>query len=181
MGCVTPVKWARVFGGDGLFRSSRTLRHRKRQACGRPGGGDRRHCQAPACRSSSRRPTRAARRADRSADRDSTPGCALADIKKRIGVPVLDIHEASQARAEKTGRPNPWFRATRWPLIAARRRTAVNAKKGQFLRRRIRHAWRDGGKRSRARATRTSFSCHSLVVDMRVPDASRAQCPSCST
>jgi 2-dehydro-3-deoxyphosphooctonate aldolase (KDO 8-P synthase) len=102
----------------------------------------------------------------------------LADVKARVGVPVLtDIHEPSQAAAaaevaDVLQIPAFLCRQTDLLLAAAATGKAVNLKKGQFLAPQdMRHAAAKiasaGNERIILTERGTSFGYHNLVVDMR--------------
>ena len=102
----------------------------------------------------------------------------LADIKSRVGVPVLtDIHEAHQAaRAAEVADilQIPAFLSRQTDLLVAAARTgrAVNIKKGQFLapddmRHAVAKVADSGNGRVIVTERGTSFGYHDLVVDMR--------------
>jgi len=102
----------------------------------------------------------------------------LADVKARVGVPVLtDIHEPSQAAAaaevaDVLQIPAFLCRQTDLLLAAAATGKAVNVKKGQFLAPEdMRHAVAKIAAAGNARIILTergaSFGYHNLVVDMR--------------
>lgn len=110
----------------------------------------------------------------------------LADIKARIGVPILtDIHEPGQAAAAAEVADIlqiPAFLSRQTDLLSAAAKTgrAVNIKKGQFLAPDdIRHAIAkvlDAGNRRVIVTERgTSFGYHNLIVDMRSFPIMRAQ------
>jgi 2-dehydro-3-deoxyphosphooctonate aldolase (KDO 8-P synthase) len=102
----------------------------------------------------------------------------LADVKARVGVPVLtDIHEPSQAAAaaevaDVLQIPAFLCRQTDLLLAAAATGKAVNVKKGQFLAPEdMRHAVAKiaaaGNERIILTERGASFGYHNLVVDMR--------------
>jgi len=102
----------------------------------------------------------------------------LADVKARVGVPVLtDIHEPSQAAAaaevaDVLQIPAFLCRQTDLLLAAAATGKAVNVKKGQFLAPQdMRHAVAKiaaaGNERIILTERGASFGYHNLVVDMR--------------
>jgi 2-dehydro-3-deoxyphosphooctonate aldolase (KDO 8-P synthase) len=103
---------------------------------------------------------------------------ALADIKGRLGIPVLtDIHEPVQAAAAATVvdvLQIPAFLSRQTDLLVAAARTgkAVNIKKGQFLapsdmRHVIDKITAEGNQSVLVTERGTSFGYHDLVVDMR--------------
>jgi 2-dehydro-3-deoxyphosphooctonate aldolase (KDO 8-P synthase) len=102
----------------------------------------------------------------------------LADIKKRLGVPILtDIHEAAQAApaaavADILQIPAFLSRQTDLLVAAAKTGRAVNIKKGQFLapddmRHAVAKVTEAGNTRVIVTERGTSFGYHNLVVDMR--------------
>lgn len=111
------------------------------------------------------------------------PGCeaglrVLADVRERVGVPVLtDIHEPAQAAAaaavvDVLQIPAFLCRQTDLLVAAAETGLAVNIKKGQFLAPDdMRHVAEKVTSAGNARVILTergaSFGYHNLVVDMR--------------
>lgn len=102
----------------------------------------------------------------------------LADVKARVGVPVLtDIHEPAQAApvaavADVLQIPAFLCRQTDLLLAAAYTGAAVNIKKGQFLapgdmKHAIDKVESCGNSRIIVTERGTSFGYHNLVVDMR--------------
>jgi 2-dehydro-3-deoxyphosphooctonate aldolase (KDO 8-P synthase) len=109
----------------------------------------------------------------------------LADIKARLGVPILtDIHEPGQAaRAAEVADvlQIPAFLSRQTDLIVAAARTdrVVNIKKGQFLapddiRHAVAKAIDAGNPRVVVTERGTSFGYHNLIVDMRAFPMMRA-------
>jgi 2-dehydro-3-deoxyphosphooctonate aldolase (KDO 8-P synthase) len=109
----------------------------------------------------------------------------LAEIKKRVGVPILtDIHEASHAQPASDVvdvLQIPAFLSRQTDLIAAAARTgrAVNIKKGQFLapgdvKHAIAKVTAAGNSNVFVTERGFSFGYHNLVVDMRAFPMMRA-------
>ncbi len=102
----------------------------------------------------------------------------LADVKARVGVPVLtDIHEPSQAApaaavVDVLQIPAFLCRQTDLLIAAAETGCAVNVKKGQFLapadmRHAVEKITSTGNRRVVLTERGASFGYHNLVVDMR--------------
>ena len=110
----------------------------------------------------------------------------LADIKKRLGVPVLtDVHEANQAApaaevADALQIPAFLSRQTDLIVAAARTGRAVNLKKGQFLapgdmKHVIEKVTASGNLQVFVTERGFAFGYNNLVVDMRAFPMLRAQ------